>query len=110
MSPTRRCRPKKKIKKSIDADAVIIKAAKILNCDPRRYRKALRISAAEKVNRDLLIYLLWQTGQLTNQQMGEKFGLSYSAVSRRVRIFKDLLKNNRKLEDQFSQIKSLIKI
>jgi REP element-mobilizing transposase RayT len=100
----------KDLKKSIDADVVISKAAKILNCDPRRYRKALRISAADKVNRDLLIYLLWQTGQLTNQQIGEKFGLSYSAVSRRVRIFKGLLKNNRKLADTLNQIKSLIKI
>ena len=100
----------KKLKKSIDADAVIIKAAKILNCDPYPYRKALRIPSAEKVNRDFLIYLLWHTGQLTNQQIGEKFGLSYSAVSSRVRIFKGLLKNNRKLEDKFNQIKSLIKI
>jgi REP element-mobilizing transposase RayT len=100
----------KKIKKSIDADAVIIKAAKILNCDPRRYRKAIRISAADKVDRDLLIYLLWQTGQLTNQQIGEKFELSYSAVSRRVRIFKGLLKNNRELDNRFNQIKSIIKI
>ncbi|NIV97780.1 winged helix-turn-helix transcriptional regulator, partial [Candidatus Saccharibacteria bacterium] len=66
----------------------------ILNCDPYHYRKALRISAVDKVNRDLLVYLLWQTGQLTNQQIGEKFGLTYSAVSRRVRILKDLLKNN----------------
>ena len=61
-------------------------------------------------NRDLLVYLLWQTGQLTNQQIGEKFGLTYSAVSSRVRIFKDLLKNNRELEDKVNQTKSLIKI
>ena len=29
-------------------------------------------------------------GQLINQKMGEKFGLTYSAVSRKVSIFKDL--------------------
>ena len=46
---------------------------------------------ADKLNRDLLIYLLWQLGQLTNQQIGEKFGLSYSAVSQRVSNFKGLL-------------------
>jgi hypothetical protein len=100
----------KKIKKSIDADDILFKAAKILNCDPRRYRKAPRISAVEKVNRDLLICLLWNTGELTNQQIGEKFGLTYSAVSSRVRIFKDLLKKNQELENKFNQIKSLIKI
>ncbi|MBW2488635.1 MAG: transposase, partial [Deltaproteobacteria bacterium] len=81
----------KQLKRNIDADAAILKAAKILSCDPQHYRKTGRISAADKEKRDLLIYLLWQTGQLTNQQIGVKFGLSYSAVSRRVRIFKDLL-------------------
>jgi chromosomal replication initiation ATPase DnaA len=110
VSPHAEIPTQKKIKKSFDADDVLFKAAKILNCDPRHYRKALRISAADKVNRDLLIYLLWHTGQLTNQRIGEKFGLSYSAVSGRVRIFKELLKNNRELEDTFNQIKSLIKI
>ena len=100
----------KQLKRNIDVDAVILKAAKILNCDPQRYRKTGRISAADKEKRDLLIYLLWQTGQLTNQQIGVKFGLSYSAVSRRVRIFKDSLRNNRALENKFNQIKALIKI
>jgi hypothetical protein len=28
-------------------------------------------SDADKTNRDLLIYMLWQSGQLTNQQIGE---------------------------------------
>ena len=31
---------------------------------------------ADKTNRDLLFYMLWQSGQLTNQPMGEKFGLT----------------------------------
>ena len=100
----------KHLMKSIDPDAAIFKAAKILNCNPQHYRKAGRISAVDKLNRDLLLYLLWQMGQLTNQQIGEKFGLTYSAVSSRVRIFKDLLKNNQALQDKFNQIKSLIKI
>ena len=100
----------KQLKRNIDVDAVILKAAKILSCDPQQYRKTGRISAADKEKRDLLIFLLWQTGQLTNQQIGVKFGLSYSAVSRRVRIFKDSLRNNRALENKFNQIKALIKI
>ena len=45
----------------------------------------------DKLNRDMLVYLFWHFGQLTNHQIGEKFGLSYSAVSKRVLIFKDLL-------------------
>jgi REP element-mobilizing transposase RayT len=100
----------KHLKKNIDADAVIIEAAKLLNCDPQRYRKADRIASADKLNRDILIYLLWHMGALTNQQIGEKFGLTYSAVSRRVSILKELLKNDPALHEKINKIKSLIKI
>ena len=48
----------------------------------------------------MLIYLLWQLGQLTNQQIGEKFGLTYSAVSQRVSIFKTLLIKNKALREK----------
>jgi len=42
--------------------------------------------------------MLWQSEQLTNQQIGEKFGLTYSVVSRRVGVFKDLLRRNSGLQ------------
>ncbi|MEJ2221858.1 MAG: HTH domain-containing protein [Desulfobacterales bacterium] len=98
------------LKKNIEADAVIIEAAKLLNCDPQRFRKADRIASADKLNRDILIFLLWHMGALTNQQIGEKFGLTYSAVSRRVSILKELLKNDPALHEKINKIKSLIKI
>jgi hypothetical protein len=40
-----------------------------------------RISKSVKADWDLLIYIVWQLGVATNQQIGEKFGLTYSAVS-----------------------------
>jgi DNA-binding MarR family transcriptional regulator len=65
---------------------------------------------ADKTNPDFLIYMLWQSGQLTNQQIAEKFGLTYSAVSRRVDVFKDLLRKNRGLQKKINRVKALIKI
>jgi hypothetical protein len=56
----------------------------------------------------MLIYLMWQTGQLTNSQIAEKFGLTYSAVSRRVGVYKDLLSENKILQTNFNRVKSLI--
>ena len=67
-------------------------------------------SDANKTNRDLLIYMLWQSGQLANQKMGEKLGLTYPAESRRVGVFKDLLKKNRRLQKELNGLKALIKI
>jgi hypothetical protein len=41
-----------------------------------RLKKAGHLASdADNTNRDLLIYMLWQSGQLTHQQIGEKFGL-----------------------------------
>ena len=64
----------------------------------------------QRVWKDLRLYLMWHTGQLTNLQIAEKFGLTYSAVSRRVGVFKDLLRKSKPLQNKFNRIKSLIKI
>jgi hypothetical protein len=39
----------------------------------------------------LLIYIVWQSGVAANQQIGEKFGLTYSAVGQRVGVIKQIL-------------------
>jgi len=76
-----------------------------------RIKKAGHLASdADKTNRDLLIYMLWQSGQLTNQKIGEKFGLTYSAVSRRVCVFRDLLRKNSGLQNKLNRAKALIKI
>ena len=58
----------------------------------------------------MLIYIVWQLGVATNQEIGEKFGLTYSAVSQRVSIIKGLLIKNQALRNKFIQIKSQMKI
>jgi len=100
----------KQLSKNIDPEVVLRQAAEKLKCNLEQFRKSARISKADTMNRDMLIYLLWQLGQLTNQQLGDKFGLSSSAVSRRVEIFKDLLLKNQALFDKFNRIKSRIKV
>jgi REP element-mobilizing transposase RayT len=102
--------PQKQLDKMVDPDALSIQAAEMLNCNLEQLRKSKRISKADKADRDLVIYLLWQSGQLTNQKIGEKFGLTYSAVSRRVSVFKDVIKKNQAMKNKFKQVKSQIKI
>jgi chromosomal replication initiation ATPase DnaA len=58
----------------------------------------------------LLIYLAWQLGVATNQQIGERFRLTYSAVSQRVRVVKKKLNKDKKLKAKYRHLKSLIKI
>ncbi|MBW1699680.1 MAG: hypothetical protein JRK26_23145 [Deltaproteobacteria bacterium] len=49
---------------------------------------------------DLLVYVLWDSGFFTNQQIGGVFGLVYLTVSWRVGICRDRLsKDYRKRKD-----------
>ena len=91
----------RQLSQSIDSDALLIQAAEILNC---------KLEQLDILDRDMLIYLMWQSGQLTNAQIAEKFGLTYSAVSRRVSVFKNMLGKNKTLQNKFNRVKSLIKI
>ena len=74
------------------------------------YRESTRITKSVKADRDLLIYIAWQLCVATNQLLGEKFGLTCSAVSQRVSVIKELLNKDKELERKYQHIKSLIKI
>jgi hypothetical protein len=56
------------------------------------------------------LYIPWQLGVATNQQISDKFGLTYSAVSQRGSVIKKMLNNDKELERKYRHIKSLIKI
>jgi predicted transcriptional regulator len=58
----------------------------------------------------LLDYIGWQLGVATNQQIGDKFGLTYSAVSQRVSVVRKKLYRDKELSKKYQCIKSLIKI
>jgi REP element-mobilizing transposase RayT len=100
----------KLVKKDYNPQIIINQAAKILGCRLKRFRRSSRIAESDKDNRDLLIYLLWQTGLYTNQKIGQFFGLSYSAISQRVKIFRIKAQNDKKTREKFNRIKSQIKM
>ncbi len=100
----------KRLEKDVDIDKVLTKAAGVLKCDINRFRGSARISQTDKNNQDLLIYISWQLGVATNQQIGERFGLTYSAGSRRAKVAKEKLNKDREFYRKYQHIKSLIKI
>jgi putative transposase len=97
-APHQEIPPQKQLAEDADPEALFLRAAEVLNCNPGQFLKSARVSKAHKADRDLLIYLLRQSGRLTNRQIGEKFGLTYPAVNQRVSIFKDLLRNSQTLQ------------
>jgi len=96
--------------KAFSPEEILCRALEILDFDMESAAKSRRIPAKEKHKRDLLIYLLWESGRLSNQMIGSFFGLSYSAVSRRVAEMRRRLDRERALSREFHSLKSQIKV
>lgn len=100
----------KQLADRIDPHIILRKAAEMLNCDLKRILKPGRLTGLEKDQRDMLIYLIWETGRLTNARIGALFGLTYSAVSHSVKSVKTKLKKDPKLRSMFNIVNSQFKI
>ena len=100
----------KQVANTFDPQNYLGKAERILKCNVERFVQAGRLSGPEKDIRDLLLYCIWTTGHLKNQQIGELFGLSYSAVSHAVKSVKIKLAKDRHLQRKFDQLNSLFKL
>jgi len=86
------------------------RAERILKCDIEHFAQSRRLSGAEKDIRDVLLYCIWATGQLKNEQIGKLFGLSYSGVSHAVKSIKSKITKDRQLRTKFDQLNSLFKL
>jgi hypothetical protein len=81
----------------------------VLQCDLGKIKNCARISESNKLNRDILLYSLWQEGKYTNVQIGVLMGLTHSAVSRRVAITRKKMAVDQYLHKRINAIKSQIK-
>ena len=99
-----------KLLKLTDPEVLLKNAARKLGCRLTDFKDSLRISAQDKDNRDLLIYLLWETGLFKNQEIGNFLGLTYSSISRRAGIIRKRMTTDNKFKKQFKQLKSQIKM
>jgi putative transposase len=98
------------IAKAVSPQEMIKRAVTSLDYDLEKAAARKRISAGEKDKRDLLVYLLWESGGLTNQEIGSYFGLTYSSVSRRVAKTGDRFKQEKEFCALFESLKSQIKV
>jgi REP element-mobilizing transposase RayT/DNA-binding CsgD family transcriptional regulator len=98
------------IAKQIDPVRVLAKAQRILKCDVQHFIQAGRLRGEQKDNRDLIVYFMWRFGQLTNKQIGQLLGISYSAVSHVVKTLKVRMHDNPKLMRKLKQLNSQFKL
>ncbi len=93
-----------------DISQLIKKASEILECDIEAYKKGRRINPADKIKRDLIVYMLWKTGAFTNKEIGSQLGLGYSAVSRCISNCNEMDDKNMAFKKGYGKVKSLIKM
>lgn len=93
-----------------NAEAILLVASKFLQTDVDQWKSCRRISKTDMVKRDMLLYLLWQSGCFTNAEIGRYFGLSISSVTRRVGIFSSALEMDKKLRLRYKDFSAIIKV
>ena len=93
-----------------DLGDLLEKASAVLGFDLVAACNAKKVSPVEKDHRDLLVHLLWEAGRLSNREIGGYFGLTYSAVSRRVKLIADRLRVDGELRQTYDALKSKIKV
>ena len=96
--------------KHYDPISILHKVERLLKCDVKRFLQAGRVSGAEKITRDLMIFLIWNAGVLTNDQIGQLFGVSFSAVSHAVKSLKTRMQEDPKLQAKFEKLYSQFKL
>jgi len=96
--------------RSMDPEKVFDQAAGILGCDLSVIRESRRIPKAMKDDRDLLVYLVWKTCMLPNQETGRLFGLTYSAVSHILSSMRTRINKEPDLRNKYNHLYSLCKM
>ena len=96
--------------KDYDIDSLLDASSKNIGLDIKSACMGKRIGAGDKDKRDLLIYMFWKTGRFSNREIGNLFGLTYSAVSQRAKVITSRLPVEKDLRDQYTMLKSQIKV
>ena len=100
----------KQLAKDIKLEDVLKKSAKVVQIDLDKCVQANRLHGIDKHKRDLIVYLLWNKGLMTNEQLGRLFNISHSAISHSVKIFKEKMVNDKEVKNQFDKINSQFKL
>ncbi|MBW2239567.1 MAG: transposase [Deltaproteobacteria bacterium] len=100
----------KYLAKDIDIDGVLKKSAKVVQIDLDKCVQAKRLHGIDKQKRDLIVYLLWNKGLMTNEHLGRLFNISPSAISHSVKIFKEKMVNDKEVKNQFEKVNSQFKL
>lgn len=94
----------------INAEAFLERASVLLDFDAAAMKERGRLYGKDKRKRDILLFCLWERCAYTNSELGDMFGITYSAVSHIVKHVKGRMKTESHFENAYRQINSQIKM
>ncbi len=100
----------RKLLKSADPNELAAEIARITGSDLNYFKETEKIASTRRLERDLILYVLWQTGLFTNQQIADVFNLSFSMVSHAVHSFREILRQNRGLKKKTDKVITQFKV
>ena len=99
-----------KLSKAFDPESLVRHASLVLNFDLESARVAKRIWPDEKEKRDMLVFMLWKAGRLSNKAIGALVGVTYSAVSKIVICFDASISADKGLGEKVDELNSQFKV
>lgn len=101
---------KNRLLRAADPQVMLENASTVLEFDLASARGARKIAPVEKEKRDMLIYMLWKTGRLSNQQIAAFMGITYSSISKIVSAFSVRIQAEQDLMERFDSLNSQFKV
>jgi REP element-mobilizing transposase RayT len=94
------------VAKSAGVEHWVRQAAEVFGWEAETFAPGRRKRGERKLERDLVIYRLWNLGLYTNEEIGRPFGMSSSAVSHCVQATRSALKDDERLREKYALFNS----
>jgi chromosomal replication initiation ATPase DnaA len=85
-------------------------ASALLGREMNGFALGHRVRGEMKEDRDVVLYALWEMGVYRNEEIGQVFGVSYSAVSHIVRDLKERIKKDSQIGRKVKRLNSQFKM
>lgn len=94
------------VAKSVGVEHWVRQAAEVFGWGAEASAPGRRKRGERKLERDLVVYQLWNSGLHTNEEIGRPFGIRSSAVSQIAGAMRSALTSNERLREKYALINS----
>jgi hypothetical protein len=109
-APDKEIPQQKKVQGSIDLMGAAKNALALLGREMNGFAPGHRVGGELKEDRDVALYALWEMGVYRNEEIGQVFGVSYSAVSHIVRDLKERIRMDPRVGRKVKRLNSQFKM